>query len=120
MEEYEFRGINRTEGFVYGDLIHKRQSKQPFIHFYTPDGFECMYEVDPKTVGRFIQRINGFDIYVGDTVKAYKYGDKEKDPTIENIEYRNGTYMFGNWTWLEFLEKFRYVEVIGNIYEVTP
>jgi len=68
---------------------------------------------------QYIQTINGFEIYVGDIVMAYKYGDKETKPIIRNIEKRKGTYMFGEWTWLEFLDKFRYVEVIGNIYEIN-
>ena len=73
--------------------------------------------VNKKTVGQYIQTVNDIDIYVGDIVKAYKYGDKSTEPVINEITYRNGTYMFSNWTWIEFLKVFRYVEVVGNIHD---
>ena len=75
------------------------------------------YKVIPETVGQYIETINGHEIYHHDIVKAYKYGDKETKPFIYEITYRNGTWWFGNWTWVEFLQTFRYVEVIGNIYD---
>ncbi len=59
----------------------------------------------------------GNEIYEGDIVKAYKYGDKEKDPFIGNVEFRSGVFCYSSWNWHEFLNKFRYAEVIGNIYE---
>lgn len=79
-------------------------------------------EVDPATVGRFtgLTDKNKIRIYSGDIVKAKFHGgifpDVEPDFT-EKIEFRNGCFWFGNWNFIEFLDKFRNYEIIGNIYD---
>jgi hypothetical protein len=59
----------------------------------------------------------GQEIYEGDIIKAYKFGDKEKEADTFEVLLTKGTFMWGYWNWVEFLNKFRYSEVIGNIYE---
>lgn len=73
-------------------------------------------EVDPATVGRFtgLTDKNNKRIYSGDIVKAYLHNETE---FTEKIEFRNGCFWFGNWNIIEFLDKFRGHEVIGNIYD---
>lgn len=73
-------------------------------------------EVDPATVGRFtgLTDKNNKRIYSGDIVKAYLHNETE---FTEKIEFRNGCFWFGNWNIIEFLDKFRGYEVIGNIYD---
>lgn len=73
-------------------------------------------EVDPATVGRFtgLTDKNNERIYSGDIVKAYLHNETE---FTEKIEFRNGCFWFGNWNIIEFLDKFRNYEVIGNIYD---
>lgn len=73
-------------------------------------------EVDPATVGRFtgLTDKNKKRIYSGDIVKAYLHNETE---FTEKIEYRNGCFWFGNWNIIEFMDKFRNYEVIGNIYD---
>lgn len=53
MREIKFRGLTKKEGWVYGDLVHKKGIKYPIINFYTHNGFQCCYEVDPKSVGQY-------------------------------------------------------------------
>lgn len=73
-------------------------------------------EVDPATVGRFtgLTDKNNERIYSGDIVKAYLHNETE---FTEKIEFRNGCFWFGNWNIIEFMDKFRNYEVIGNIYD---
>lgn len=56
----------------------------------------------------------GRELYVGDIVKAYKHNEYE---FVREIIFSHGSFVFGNWWWCEFLNIFRDVEVIGNIYE---
>lgn len=81
------------------------------------DGSYGNVKIQKNTVGQFIKEVNKHRIFESDIVKAYKHGDLETQPFIYPIEYRNGTYWFGNWTWLEFLNVMRFVEVIGNIHD---
>ena len=98
-------------GYVFSDLGAMK------IRQYETDRPECNdYEVDPETVGRYTGSIdkNRTKIFVGDIVQALtRYGTKHIYP----IEYRNGTYWFGNWNWIEFLDRFQFREVIGNIHD---
>ncbi len=57
------------------------------------------------------------EIYEDDIVSAYKWRDKDNSPMVNMVYFRNGCFMWGNWTWLEFLNHFRYREVIGNIHD---
>lgn len=77
------------------------------------------YDVDIETVGKYTEFIDdeGNKIFEGDKIKAYKYGDKESVPFMQEVKFKNGCFMYGNWNWHEFLRVFRYTEVIGNIYE---
>lgn len=118
MQEILFRGkhihaINRNSGldgkWIYGYLCSPN-------YIYDPE-LEGEMLVDPETVGQFIEKINGVDIFHHDIVKAYKYGDVEKGLFVNEITHRHGTWWFGSWTWLEFLSIFRCVEVIGNIHD---
>ena len=73
-------------------------------------------EVDPATVGRFTGLTDKHEIriYEGDIVKAYWHNERE---FTEKITFRNGCFWFGNWNFIEFLDKFRNYEIVGNIYD---
>lgn len=98
-------------GYVFSDLGAMK------IRQYETDRPECSdYEVDPETVGQYTGSIdkNRIKIFNGDIVQAFtRYGTKHIYP----IKYRNGTFWFGNWNWIEFLDRFQFREVIGNIYD---
>ena len=98
-------------GYVFSDLGAMK------IRQYETDRPECNdYEVDPETVGQYTGSIdkNRIKIFNGDIVQAFtRYGTKHIYP----IKYRNGTFWFGNWNWIEFLDRFQFREVIGNIYD---
>lgn len=126
MRQHKFRGKKVDTGeWVYGyHFVETKYSKHfilpgYFVEIDDGSGNEIpeMFEVIPETVGQYIETINGHEIYHHDIVKAYKYGDTETSPFIYDITYRNGTWWFGNWTWIEFLQIFRCVEVIGNIHD---
>lgn len=113
MREIKFRGKNDNGTWLYGGYY----SPKPTVCFIAVDNdfaHRVLRDVIPETVGQYIQTVNHHRIFTGDIVKAYKHGDTESKPFIYEITERVGTYWFGNWTWLEFLNIFRYVEVIGN------
>ncbi|MGN0553502.1 MAG: YopX family protein [Oscillospiraceae bacterium] len=76
----------------------------------------CNYPVIPKTVGMFTGSTdkNIVKIFEGDIVKAFLHNET---PMIFPITFRSGCFWFSNWNWIEFLDKFRNVEVIGNVYD---
>lgn len=60
---------------------------------------------------------NGKEIYEGDIVTAYKFGDLETPEIKFLVTFYNGCFHWGNWNLIEFLNRFRHLEVIGNIHE---
>ncbi|EGD47122.1 YopX protein [Ruminiclostridium papyrosolvens DSM 2782] len=118
MRKHKFRGKRVDTGeWVYGCYIKVTPYKDSDGHRICTQDTWLIIPVIPETVGQYIETINGHEIYHHDIVKAYKYGDTETSPFIYDITYRNGTWWFGNWTWIEFLQSFRCVEVIGNIHD---
>lgn len=57
---------------------------------------------------------NNTEIYESDIVRAYKHNEHE---FVREIIFRHGSFIFGSWWWHEFLNIFRSLEVIGNIYQ---
>jgi uncharacterized phage protein (TIGR01671 family) len=119
MREYKFRGkpIDKKAGnWMYGSLVFKRNGT-PCIHFYDPNPqkFECIYEVDPETVGEYtgLKDKNGKEIYDGDIVPIDGYN---------GVVYRHecGDWRADKFILWEWIDKSKHVnewEVIGNIYE---
>ena len=125
MREILFRGkrknnyewLYRYNEWLYGFPYITRKNAVK-INWYCSDfGSMRTDEVDPETVGQYtgVTDENGVKIFEGDIVQALwaRYETKHIYP----IEYRNGTYWFGNWNWIEFLDRFQFPEVIGNIYD---
>lgn len=125
MREHLYKARRKDNGEwiegAYGVLGKDTDIESHVIMISTLNTCGCDYfyfediEVDPESISQFIQVVNKQRIFENDIVKAYKHGDLETQPFIYPIEYRNGTYWFGNWTWLEFLNVMRFVEVIGNV-----
>lgn len=142
MREYLFRGFHECKHgntvitvnskqkrgeWAEGSLLNLDQNSgytfitKPFYSASTTPVFEIVknqsYLVIPETVGQYIDTIEDNDIFANSIIKAYKYGDMDTSPLIDKITYRKGTYWVGNYTWIEFLNVFRCVEIIGNIFE---
>ncbi len=124
MCEKLFRGKRTDNGeWVCGDLLQDVESGICAIVSYVNLGGNihdlsesCIFAVIPETVGQNTGSTdkNCTKIFEGDIVQALtRYGTKHIYP----IEYRNGTYWFGNWNWIEFLDRFQFREVIGNIHD---
>lgn len=80
-------------------------------------GLDGQYNrIIPETAGRYVclNDKNGKLMFEGDIVKAYLHNETK---FTEKIEFRNGCFWFGNWNIIEFLDKFRNYEVIGNAYD---
>ena len=123
-EKYLFRGKRKdngewVEGFYGIDTICTEQDTylSTVISKIPKRIYDCeSWEVDPDTVEIFTNSTdkNRTKIFEGDIVQAFtRYGTKHIYP----IKYRNGTFWFGNWNWIEFLDRFQFREVIGNIHD---
>ena len=124
MREILFRGKRDDTGeWIEGDLRQDKDLGTSYIlgyDYYTSgeglqrEPFE--YEVIPESVGQYTGLIDrkGVKIFKGDIVSAYKNNDV---PFTNVITFKKGCFWFGNWNWVEFLNMFRNVEVIGNIYD---
>lgn len=138
MREIKFRGIDCSGQFVYGDLIHKRHTKESvLIQDYTGLGSD----VDIITIGQYtgLKDKNSKEIYEGDIVEwVFFYeklgadmGVKECDTIVKGIiRWRQGGFVleviendFENAGYYSisalYTDTESDVEIIGNIYD-TP
>lgn len=117
MREILFRGKRKTDNkWLYGFPYITRKNAVKINWYCSEFGSMRTDEVDPETVGQYtgLTDICRKKIFKGDIVQAFtRYGTKHIYP----IEYRDGTFWFGNWNWIEFLDRFQFPEVIGNIYD---
>lgn len=101
------------EGYFAGYFLNERGENAP--HILRSDNGD-LEEVIPETLGECTTHPDkhGNLIFEGNIVEAYKYGEEK---FVNSISFRNGCFWFGNWTFIEFLVKFRDYEVIGNIFD---
>lgn len=102
-------------GWVKGSLITYKDG-DCFICVEELTDVLNKYEVDPETICECtgVPDKNGDEIFEGDIVKAFL---NNETLMICSIIFRAGCFWYGNWNFVEFLDKFRNVEVISNIYD---
>jgi len=73
-------------------------------------------EVIPETIRKYTGQLDRSKtkIFEGDIVKALLYNET---PMVFPITFRIGCFWYGNWNFCEFLDKFRDIKIIGNIYD---
>lgn len=111
-----FRGKNKKNGWIYGDLIHNRG--EVFIAplgianpFATAEDFV----VDEDSVGYFtgLKDKTNKDIYEGDIIIIDRMANEYN--LISNVEYISGSFKVKYmWPLRKYSDKCR---VIGNIYD---
>lgn len=119
MREILFRGKCTNDSKNKGKWVEGypfRFTEKNDLLIMVKDGDGGCDKVIPESVGQYTGLIdrNGVKIFKGDIVSAYKNNDV---PFTNVITFKKGCFWFGNWNWVEFLNMFRNVEVIGNIYD---
>lgn len=115
----EFRGLWRGKRIANGEwalgcLVTNGQKTMLFGVDENANKIRST-DVDPLTVGECagVRDKNGYPIFEGDVVEAYKFGAEK---FVNVIAFRNGCFWYGDWNFIEFLDKFRDYQVIGNVY----
>jgi hypothetical protein len=108
MREIAFRGKRKDNGeWVYGDLIH------------LPGGIITIrynIKADPETAGQYtgLTDKNGEKIFEGDICRI-QYHDGRSD--IGRVDHLGARFNDGDYYYLDFLNGYADIEVIGNIHD---
>ena len=118
MRTIKFRGKRvDTNEWVYGSLIEDKYIVGNVID-WNEDYFNTEYwlRVIPKTIGQFTGLLdkNGKEIYEGDIIKAIN--EYNGGTNIGEVHFEDFTW-FGAKDYLDYINNFCLIEVIGNIHD---
>lgn len=118
MREIKFRGKRVDNGeWVYGNLIEDKYIVGKVID-WSEDYFntEFWWEVIPESVGQFtgLYDKNCIEIYEDDILKSIN--QYNSGTTIGKVYFEDLTW-FGAKDYLDYINKFCLIEVIGNIHD---
>ena len=115
MREIKFRGKDKNNNWVYGDIGHLRDI-QAVIMEYAEEDFGSYFSehiVVPETISQFtgLYDKNGKEIYENDIVK------NTLDIGVVEYKTKHSAFVVKGWEYGYALWKDKTIEIIGNIFD---